>query len=237
MEDWKEDQLNRFYNLYLEEELFDSFQEAAKELGFEYCAYGLRIPLPVSQPRVKMLNNYSSAWNKQYELNNYLNIDPTVNIGLHSGIPMLWSDKLFEKAIPLWRDARAIGLNHGWAQAVRSGNGSIGLITLARSNDVLALSELESNQMKFSWLSHAFHHTISNTLVKDMAPELSEKLTSREVEVLKWAADGKTVSETGCILGIADCTVGFHLNNAMLKLDCTNKIGTTVKALSLGLLT
>lgn len=237
MDYWKEDQLNRFYNLKSEKALFDAFLEAGRELGFDYCAYGLRAPIPVSQPRVKMLNNYSSAWNEHYASNNYLDIDPSVRYGLHSGMPMLWSEKFFDQARALWHDAQSAGLRHGWAQAARDGNGAAGLITLARTNDALTVSELRANQLKFSWLSQVFHHSMSKCLFKELVPELSVRLTPREVEALKWAAAGKTSSETGYILGISDYTVGYHLNNAMVKLDCTNKVATTVKALSLGLIT
>lgn len=51
-------------------------------------------------------------------------------------------------------------------------------------------------------------------------------LTDREREVLLWAGAGKTYSEIGDILGIADDTVKKHLKNAREKLD----VATTVQA-------
>ena len=61
-------------------------------------------------------------------------------------------------------------------------------------------------------------------------------LTPRELEVLRWTMDGKTAWEVGAVLGITERTVGFHINNAMLKLQAVNKQQAVLKALRLGLI-
>ncbi|TOB84204.1 helix-turn-helix transcriptional regulator, partial [Vibrio parahaemolyticus] len=60
-------------------------------------------------------------------------------------------------------------------------------------------------------------------------------LTLREKEVLKWSSMGKTAFEISLILGVTERTVTFHVNNAIRKLQTTNKIGAVTKAISLGL--
>lgn len=61
-------------------------------------------------------------------------------------------------------------------------------------------------------------------------------LTLREREMLAWTADGKTAYEIGKIFGIAERTVKFHLQNAVVKLDAMNKTHAATKAAMLGLL-
>ncbi|WP_409997200.1 helix-turn-helix domain-containing protein [Bradyrhizobium cosmicum] len=39
-------------------------------------------------------------------------------------------------------------------------------------------------------------------------------LSPREYECLEWSARGKSAAEIGIILGIAERTAGFHLDNA-----------------------
>jgi LuxR family transcriptional regulator len=236
MDNWKEDHFDKFFNLASEHEIYDAFLKMARDLGFEYCAYGLRVAIPTSCPKFHMLNNYSPIWNERYSEKNYLNVDPTINHGLSSNMPVVWSDELFRGAQEMWIDAQSVGLRYGWAQASRDTNGVSGLVTFARSTEILKSNELRANQLKLSWLSHVFHNAISEVVIQELIPESTTKLTRREVEVLKWSASGKTSSETGCILGISDCTVEYHLKNSMIKLNCTNKIGTTVKALTLGLI-
>jgi len=61
-------------------------------------------------------------------------------------------------------------------------------------------------------------------------------LTRREVEVLKWTADGKSAQEIADILNVTKHVVDFHIKNAIYKLKTANKTAAVVKAAMLGLL-
>jgi LuxR family transcriptional regulator, quorum-sensing system regulator BjaR1 len=52
---------------------------------------------------------------------------------------------------------------------------------------------------------------------------LKHSLTSREVEVLTWAAQGKSAWEIGEILEIAKRTVDEHVQTAVRKLGAVNR--------------
>ncbi len=56
------------------------------------------------------------------------------------------------------------------------------------------------------------------------------KLSSREIEILTWAARGKTSSEIAQILEISKRTVDFHADNARMKLGAATRIEATIKA-------
>lgn len=56
-------------------------------------------------------------------------------------------------------------------------------------------------------------------------------VTARELECLRWTAEGKTAWEVGRILGISAQTAARHLNNAARKLGCVSKHQAVVKAL------
>ncbi len=62
------------------------------------------------------------------------------------------------------------------------------------------------------------------------------RLTSREVEVLEWVANGKTSGEIASILSLSDHTINTYMNAAMRKLDCVNRTQLVAKALRLGLI-
>jgi LuxR family transcriptional regulator len=72
-------------------------------------------------------------------------------------------------------------------------------------------------------------------LVSTLTPPPSD-LTLRELEVLRWTADGKTSGEVGQIMHISERTVNFHVNNALSKLGAVNKTAGVVKAAMLRLL-
>jgi LuxR family transcriptional regulator len=53
-------------------ELFGRLTRIARNWGFEHCAYGMRAPLPVAEPEIVMLNDYTPAWQKHYQAHGYL---------------------------------------------------------------------------------------------------------------------------------------------------------------------
>lgn len=57
------------------------------------------------------------------------------------------------------------------------------------------------------------------------------ELAKRELEVLEWAAEGKSCVDTATILGIKDWTVVFHRRRACAKLDACN----VTKAVAIGI--
>lgn len=61
-------------------------------------------------------------------------------------------------------------------------------------------------------------------------------ITTRELEVLHWAANGKTSTEIAAILSLSDHTVNTYMNSAMRKLDCVNRTQLVAKALRLHLI-
>lgn len=65
---------------------------------------------------------------------------------------------------------------------------------------------------------------------------LLEPLTSRQVEVLRWTADGKTSDEIAQILEISKRTVNFHVRNASIRLRANNKNSAVALASRLGIL-
>jgi DNA-binding response OmpR family regulator len=55
-------------------------------------------------------------------------------------------------------------------------------------------------------------------------------LNEREVEVLTWAARGKTSMEIGQILGLTKRTIDFHIDNAREKLGAATRTEAVIKA-------
>lgn len=62
-------------------------------------------------------------------------------------------------------------------------------------------------------------------------------LSARELEVVRWTAQGKTSVEIGRILSLSDHTVNAYLTNAIKKLDCVNRTQLVAKAIRLKLIT
>lgn len=234
--DWREEQTEALMGATTEAAFFAAVAKAAKELGFEYCAYGLRMPLPVSNPKMLLLNNYSTEWQQRYANANYLAVDPTVAHGIRSTVPLVWSQPLFESCPEFWEDARGHGLKHGWAQSSYDAKCNVGMLTLARSEGEITAAELRERSVQLSWLAQAVHEGAVRLATSASEPEPAIVLTAREIEVLRWTADGKTSGEVGQIMDISERTVNFHITNALVKLGVVNKTAGVVKAAMLRLL-
>ncbi|AYG68254.1 MULTISPECIES: LuxR C-terminal-related transcriptional regulator [unclassified Rhizobium] len=61
-------------------------------------------------------------------------------------------------------------------------------------------------------------------------------LSARELEVVRWTAQGKTSVEIGQILSLSDHTVNAYMMNAIKKLDCVNRTQLVAKAIRLKLI-
>lgn len=236
MKAWQENQLQALQTIDCEHQLFQTIVSLSAELGFDYCTYGVRVSLPLNAPKTLMFSNYPSAWQAQYQAKNYLAVDPTVQHALRSPLPILWTDDLFAPAAEFWEEARSFGLRYGWAQSIRDFNGATGMLTLARSNDPLTETELAAKRFKMVWLTQTAHLAMSRSLLPKLLREANAQLSNREIAVLRWTADGKTAGEISSILKITERTVNFHINNAMTKLNASNKTSAAIKAAMLGFL-
>ncbi len=233
---WQQAWQEHFAGVQTEADLRPVLAQAAKQLGFESCAIGMRLPLPLSNPKVVMLNNYPPAWRERYETARYLSVDPTVAHALVSTRPVFWSDEVFANAADLWEDAGAHGLCIGWAQPVHDIRGTASLLTLARSHDAILSLEAGDKASQVAWLAQAAHETLTKVLASKPESPATITLTAREMDVLRWAGDGKTAAETADILGIAERTVIFHINNALRSLGAVNKTAGVLKAAMLRLI-
>jgi DNA-binding CsgD family transcriptional regulator len=64
----------------------------------------------------------------------------------------------------------------------------------------------------------------------------SSALSSREREVIVWAAQGKSAREVGKILGITKRTVDHHTQMVVRKLGAINKTQAVVLAIKYGII-
>ena len=62
------------------------------------------------------------------------------------------------------------------------------------------------------------------------------KLSTRQLEVAKWLAEGKSVASIAAILGISENTVNFHKKQAFKKWNVTSATQLCVKLAFSGLI-
>lgn len=61
-------------------------------------------------------------------------------------------------------------------------------------------------------------------------------LTEREIEVLRWTADGKCTNDVAVILGISGNTVNYHLKQISKKMNCNTKLQAAAYAAAINMI-
>jgi len=236
MKCWQMDQLRLVRSAGDTRQTFEMILAEVSRLGFEYCSFGMKAPVPMVAPRVLWCSNYPPAWQKRYEEENFLRCDPTVAHAIVSDEPFLWSDELFASSPELREGARLHGLVHGCAQPRRDAGGMVSLLTCVRGDPPITQEELQTKVERLQWLSHLCHEGMRKHWDAALRNDGGIELSDRELEVLRWSCDGKTSAEMAEIMSVAEATVNFHIRNACTKLGTANKTAAAVRAALLGLL-
>lgn len=208
---------------------------AAGALGFRYWRVAVQLPVPITDPVTiwhECVPPDLTAWLAAHGPI----VDPTLAHGRRAHTPLVWSRIAFRDAPILWRALHLHGMGHGWSQAYRGPAGVLVVLSVARTEIALSRTECRDKAGPFAALTKWVHDAVAADMLARHCPERRTALTGRERDALRWAADGKTASETAAIMGVAPATVSFHMKNAVDKLQVANKTAAVVKAAMLGLL-
>ncbi len=238
---WSSNCLHRFSAHNSEDNIFESLVWATRELGYEYCNINIFVRRPLAQNKVYKRNNYSLAWNCFYNDGHYARKDPLIQKSLQAQLPLLWTDELFEPESELRRQYRHYGLPYGLTQTVHSGRGASCLLSLARSQDVISLDEFHDKTGDILWLANLVNNALVpriEALVQQQVVDsvMEAGLSPRELEVLKWTAQGLTSVDVAKVLRLSERTVNFHIARCIEKLGVCNKLSAVVKTVLCGLI-
>lgn len=211
----------------------------AQRLGFDKVAATVAVERVGLQPEFVAIHNAPLAYVNTFENLDISRRDPIAQHCRRNTVPIMWGQETYLRgnAIELWEHQARFGYQNGIAMALHLPEGRHFLIGVER-DQTLPADGAELTRMVAELQLFAVHaqDTALRVLVSESSrPELPA-LTPRELEVLRWTMDGKVTSEISLLLGIGDRTTVFHLQNAMLKLNCNSKHVAVVKALRLGLI-
>jgi LuxR family quorum sensing-dependent transcriptional regulator len=202
--------------------------------GFHaYIMAGLPSP-GTSLTDLTVAHGWPAEWFEIYTRENFSLVDPVPRYGASTVQPFAWSEARYDKDIDpsahlVMMRAAEFRLIHGYCIPLHYDEGGA-VISMAGQHpdlDPVAMSALQ--------LMGIYAHNRLRALARPSAGQRNV-LTSREREVLRWAADGKTAWETSVILNISERTVKFHLIEASRKLNAVNRTSAVAKALARGLI-
>src|SRR5579859_470543 len=209
------------------EALRDAMAGAAAALDLSCFAY-LSVPRRAAAEPL-LVSTYPSLWTGHYLRNRYERFDPVIVRALRDPQPFEWGLGIgppthSELERELFEEAARFGIRRGYTIPVHDSEGAIAAVTFA-TDERRPRFERSINEhaqvlqlMAMYFHAHARRKLVTNRMIDGIS------LSPREIECLRWAAQGKSAWETGRILGISRHTVAFHLDNAKTKFGVRSTI-------------
>lgn len=216
---------------------FEYFSEYIKKFGFVTVALGqLSNPAmrPASGDNWFAIGNWPDDWKRQWVEKNYIIHDPIARLALKTRRSFTWRHA-YEHASLIGRTildaSRDFGFDDGLAIPLHPEDSPPGCITLGAER--LDLSPRERAAVELISV-HAYIRL--EKLFGPFQYQSVVSLTPREIEVMHFAAAGKTNWEISRILAISEFVVREHVAKVQRKLECANRTHAVAVAIQKGII-
>lgn len=237
-----------FFGAASQTDILTRMMRIRDEIGCRHILHAYRSRLSDSArgflSDLTVVTSVPNSWATKYATANYFKIDPLFQDDspfFHGEVTDLVYDlkrdlDKHQGIADMFRDAEKHGLgNLHVAVTARLAKGFAGCSRFSFQLDDLQESDAFIQNMRPKLLAAA--GTLHVMLCGGAALSQSvSMLTQRELDCLRWAANGKTDGEIAEILSIARWTVVTYLQNAKIKLNCSNRTSAVATALSLGII-
>ena len=213
------------------------FAQLMAQPGVHRASY-IAVNLPKASGRDYVLHtSFPDTWAQHYAEQSYLAIDPAMKRAMNSLMPFDWAElrSLAPSQRQLFGESREFGVGeHGLCIPLRSKSGAVAVVSITANLSLRNWQDFKRERLgEIRLLANLFNAGVMRELGEGDTPQ-EVVLTDREIECLRWCAEGKTFEEIAAILSISPRTVRFFLDNARRKLNCLNIVQTVVTALQRG---
>lgn len=210
------------------QELFDLFSAQMEKLGFGIVVYS-DLQAPPDSARTFLLSNVSEPARLDYANRR---IRSRVAISARSSnAPVLWYETARRgKDIEFLNWMMDHRIKDGIVIPLHEAMGSSMGIAVGTQEKSINTANMAPVVGRIAVQFHFSYQLLTQAPINRMI------LTQRETEVLRWCAAGKSNGDIGEILSISAHTVDFHLRNVYRKLGTGDRVSSTLKAFTLGLI-
>jgi LuxR family quorum-sensing system transcriptional regulator CciR len=209
----------------------------AKQLGFEYFSLGHHAK--VFSDGVLHISNYPSVWAERLATRPYLSDDPAVAACQKAIVGFLWSDihrliTLTDHQKTFLSDARGAGLGEGFTVPIHIPGecaGSCNFVTVPGRS--IPPRILPAAQYVGGIAFEAARRLVRNSQENRSfdSKQTMPRLSSRQFDCLVLAAQGKSDTDVGQLLGISSQTVHQHIEAAKHRYGVATRAQLIVHAL------
>lgn len=99
----------------------------------------------------------------------------------------------------------------------------------------LGCDDFVTKPIDFDLLVAIIRHRLAGSATQPLAPP-DFHLTDREIEALTWVARGKSSADIAVILGVAERTVNFHIDNVIRKMQVATRVQAAIRCTVMGII-
>lgn len=218
---------------------FPKVLKLTHHLGLESALAGIIDTSKTDLSTAQIYTSYNPAWREIYDRKGFADIDPVVEHARSNVTPILWSDEIYktEEQKGFLEEAKSFNLGSGVTFPLHGASGEFGTLSFqigAKGPEAAAIL-----YRSMPYLSMAKDTILQKLilLLKPMSSEAPIALSSRECEILKWSAIGKTTWEISTICNCSEANIEYHMKNIRSKFGVGTRRAACIKAISLGLIT
>jgi len=228
--------IDRLGDIQTVDSMVEAFVKQVSRFGFtDFLITGLPPPRQRLDDHI-ILSGWSEEWFRHYMENEYYSQDPMAKHTRTTTEPFMWSETGWEKtagneAKQVMCEATEFGLADGFSVPILGLDGDQFCVTMGGRDIDLS----PHGRGAIHLMSFYLHHRAS-ALRPARKPSRrtqlgGKQLSKREIECLRWVANGKTDWEIGQILSISSATVTVHVKAATKKLKSVNRTQAVAVAL------
>ena len=213
--------------------LLETISRASSQFGITgFCIAGV----PALDPFDALLHNWPRGWVERYLAQEYVRCDPVIRKLKRTDQPFLWSEAPYARsdgrAHRVMNEATEFRLNDGLCVPIYTNAGHAG-VSFASDQIDLAQEDRAALQLIAIYAYSKARDLLRPGLAIEVEPP---HLTRRELEILKYCADGASSRKISDTLSISHETVQTHVTNAARKLSASNRCAAVASALRLRLI-
>jgi LuxR family quorum sensing-dependent transcriptional regulator len=211
--------------------VIDAMARSLGNFGFEhFVATGL----PNHDERFEqsvIIRKWPIGWFEHYAREDFVRVDPVIRRCWQTVQPFEWTEARFDPerepgAREVMGRAHDFGLKRGFSLPIHGIDGYAACFSMSGSHLDLCKRTKPAIHLMAMYAFNRVHQ-----IVQPRRSKVSNPLTGREREVLRWAATGKSAADIAEKLSITERTVTAHMGNAMSKLQAANKTQAVVNAI------
>lgn len=185
-----------------------------------------------------LFRDWPKGWALLSDQKGFAADSPAIAAARSRASPFTWLDTNREKRWTtreraVMDSAFAWGWRDGFVLPVHGPGGYFATVSMATSHSDLDQGPDQRLRLRMiAMLAHERSLALANL---DPGESEYETLSARELECLRWVADGQTDWEIGLILSISAATVKFHVDGARRKLRARNRSQAVARLMLAGL--